>query len=79
MRKLQCPSPGLQEVTSACTDRVIISHATDKEETISKPMKVSKGQAMVKVDDKCKLYTFRLAVLIPGRSEVSVIYSSHLM
>ena len=62
-----------------CMDRVMISHATDVEETISKPIKVSKGEAMVKVEDKCKLYTFRLAVLIPGRSEVSVLYSSHLM
>jgi len=57
-----------------CTERVIISQATDNEETISKPMKVSKGEAMVKVEDKCKLYTFRLAVLIPGRSEL--VYSS---
>ena len=62
-----------------CTDRVMISHATDVEETISKPIKVSKGEAMVKVEDKCKLYTFRLAALLPGRNEVSVLYSSYLM
>ena len=54
-----------------CTDRVIISQATDTEETISPPIKVSKGQAMIKLKDKCKLYTIRLAALLPGRNEVS--------
>ena len=54
-----------------CTDRVIISQATDMEETISPPIKVSKGQAMIKLKDKCKLYNIRLAALLPGRNEVS--------
>ena len=54
-----------------CTNRVLISQATDKEETISPPIKVSKGKTMIKLWDKCKIYNFRLAVLLPGRSEVS--------
>ena len=56
-----------------CTDKVIISQLTDIEETISLPVKVSMGQTIVKVMDKCKLYTIRLAALLPGRNEVKSI------
>ena len=60
-----------------CTDRVFISQAIDKEETISPPVKVSKGQAMIKLEDKCKLYTIRMAALLLGRNEVSMFLSTY--
>ena len=47
-----------------CTDRLIISQAKGMEETISPQIKVSKGQAVIKLKDKCKPYTIRLAALI---------------
>ena len=59
-----------------CTDKVIISQATDGEEAISPPIKVSKGKAMIKLEDKCKLYTIRLAALLPGMSEVILFLSN---
>ena len=62
-----------------CTNRLIISQATDKEETISPPIKVSKGKTMIKLWDKCKIYNFRLAVLLPGRSEVSLMFFHSLL
>ena len=58
-----------------CMDTVMVSQATDKEETISHPIKVSEGQAMLQLEDKCKLYTIRLAVLLPGRNEVRLMSS----
>ena len=71
----RCPSSTVSiswhEGSVFCTDRVVISQATDIEETISPPIKVSKGQAMINLKDKCKLYTIRLAALLPGKNEVS--------
>ena len=57
-----------------CTDRILISQATESEETISPPVKVSQGQAIVQVIERCKLYTFRMAALLPGRNEVNIIF-----
>eukprot|EP00092_Neocalanus_flemingeri_P031078 GFUD01033758.1.p1 GENE.GFUD01033758.1~~GFUD01033758.1.p1 ORF type:complete len:275 (+),score=110.83 GFUD01033758.1:109-933(+) len=57
-----------------CTGTVMVSQATDKEEAISRPILLSKGQAMVRLEDRCKLYTIRLATLLPGRNEL--VYSS---
>ena len=56
-----------------CTDKVIISQLTDIEETISLPVKVSMGHTIVKLMDRCNLYTIRLAALLPGRNEVKSI------
>ena len=58
-----------------CTGRVFLSQAMNKQQTIRPPVNVSKGQAMIKLEDKCKLYTIRMAALLPGRNEVSKSFS----
>ena len=58
-----------------CTDRGVISQATDKEETFSITIKVSKGRAMIRLENKCMIYTIRLAPRIPGRNEVRMVPS----
>ena len=55
-----------------CTDRVIISQATDMEETISPPMKVSKGEAMIKLNDKCKLPSMLSSISV--LSNLAIVY-----
>merc|ERR1719154_40092 len=57
-----------------CTDTLMVSKATDNEETISMPIKVSKGQAIILLEDRCKLYTIRLATILQGGNELA--YSS---
>ena len=58
-----------------CLYRGVISQATDKEETFSITIKVSKGRAMIRLENKCMIYTIRLAALIPGRNEVRMVPS----
>ena len=56
-----------------CTEMIMISQATQQEESISHPIKVSQSQAIVKVMDSCKLLKVTLAALVPGRNEVGIL------
>ena len=63
-----------------CSDMILISQATQQEESISHPIRVSKSQAIVKVMDNCKLLKIRLAALVPGRDEVKpYVYSANYL